>query len=422
MKIQKIPTNKINPAVYNPRIDLNPGDAEYEKLKRSITEFGYIEPLVWNERTGTLVSGHQRFKILIEQGAQEVEVSVVDLPITKEKALNLALNKIRGDWDEDKLNAILTELTQLPDFDTSLTGFDLPEISSLLDQDVQNREDDFDFDAEVESITEPITKHGDLIELGEHRILCGDSASEDDLRRLLSSEQVHLLHTDPPYNVQYYGGNRPNPKARPKKSRHWERIYHDNLSQDEYETWLGKIFRNVAPSLAEGACLYVWNGHRQFGPMHKLLETLEFHVSCVITWAKPNFAIGYGDYNQQTEFCLYGWKDNNGSHSWYGPTNESTLWEIRRDLTKNYIHPTQKPIAIPQRAILNSSRRGDSLLDLFLGSGSTLMAAENTGRRCFGMEIDPKYVDAVVRRYLAFTDGKNVSEEIKSRYQGASHA
>lgn len=421
MDIRKISVTKINPAVYNPRVDLKPGDAEYEKLKRSITEFGYIEPLVWNERTGTLVSGHQRFKILIEQGVQEVEVSVVDLPLTKEKALNLALNKIRGDWDEDKLNTLLTELTRIPDFDTSLTGFDLPEISSLLDQDAQDREDDFDFDAAVEAITEPITKLGDLIELGEHRILCGDSSKPEDLKRLLEDNPVHLLHTDPPYNVNYYGGNRPNPKARPKKSRQWEKIYHDNLTQDEYEGWLTKIFQNLTPVLAEGACFYIWNGHKQFGPMHRLLVTLEFHVSCVITWAKPNFAIGYGDYNQQTEFCLYGWKDNNGSHAWYGPTNESTLWEIRRDLTKNYIHPTQKPIAIPQRAILNSSRRADTVLDLFLGSGSTLIAAENTGRKCYGMEIDPKYVDAVVKRYLAFTNGKNVSEETKSRYQGASY-
>jgi DNA modification methylase len=150
--------------------------------------------------------------------------------------------------------------------------------------------------------------------------------------------------------------------------------------------------------------------------MYLMLKELEVHVSAVITWAKPNFAIGYGDYNQATEFALYGWLEYNGSHAWYGPTNESTLWEIKRDPTRSYSHPTQKPLALAQRAIRNSSKRGDLVLDLFLGSGSTLIAAESLERRCFGMEIDPRYVDGIVRRYMAFVGLEKVSEEIKSRY------
>lgn len=422
MKVRKIALSEINPALYNPRVELKPGDPEYEKLKNSLDEFGYVEPLVWNQRTKTLVSGHQRFTILKEQGAQEIEVSVVDLPVEKEKALNVALNKIRGKWDEEKLAELLNGLQIIPEFDVGLTGFNPPEISQLLDGIFEARgEDDFDFEACVEAIGEPITKPGDLIQLGRHRVLCGDSSNPEHLKRLMGEGKIDLLHTDPPYNVNYYGGNRPKAHARPKKHKLWQKIYSDNFSQADYETWLKKILNNVVPFLAEGAPAYIWNGHRQFGPMYLMLTELGFHVSCVITWAKERFAIGYADFNQQTEFCLYAWKEDNGTHRWYGPTNESTLWEIHRDLTKDYIHPTQKPIALPQRAMKNSSKRNDLVVDLFLGSGSTLIAAESLERRCYGLELDPRYCDAIVKRYLSFS-GKNVTPEIRVKYQeGTNH-
>jgi DNA modification methylase len=417
MEICKIPVSKINPAPYNPRLDLKPGDKEYEKLKDSIASFGYVEPLVWNKRTKTLVSGHQRLKILIEQGEEEVEVSVVDLPVKKEKALNLVLNKVRGEWDQDKLAVLLEELQKTPDFEIGLTGFDASEISQILDRyGEHNNADDFDFGAALEAIESPVTREGDLIELGPHGILCGDSSKPDHLKRLLTDSRVHLLHTDPPYNVDYYGGNRPNASSRPAKHKLWDRIYSDNMSQEEYEKWFKVILTNATPFLAAGSPIYIWNGHRQFGPMHKMLKELGFHVSCVITWAKESFSLGFGDYNQRTEFCLYGWKADNGAHLWYGPNNESTLWEIHRDLTKGYRHPTQKPIAIAQRAICNSSKRGDVVLDLFLGSGSSLIAAESLERRCFGIEIDPRYCDAIVRRFIAFVGIDRVDSKIVAKY------
>lgn len=417
MNIQKVLVSQINPAPYNPRQDLQPGDQEYEKLKNSIENFGYVEPLVWNQRTGTLVSGHQRLKVLIAQGLREVDVSVVDLNIEKEKALNLALNKIRGDWDEDKLGKLISDLSTVPDFDMNLTGFDAPEVSGLLDGLLEDREDDgFDVDAYVESIVEPITRLGDVIELGNHRIMCGDSSKLENFKTLLGDKKINLLHTDPPYNVDYYGGSRPNANSRPANHKHWERIYSDNMTQEVYEQWLKTILSNIALFLETGAPVYIWNGHRQFGPMHQILVGLGFHISCVITWAKERFALGFGDYNQQTEFCLYGWKKENGSHIWHGPNNESTLWQINRDSTKTYIHPTQKPIAIAQRAIRNSSKRDDLVFDLFLGSGSTLIAAESLGRTCYGMELDPKYCDAIVRRYMAFAGEDKVSPQVRSLY------
>jgi len=417
MDIQTVPVSQINPAPYNPRVDLQPGNPEYESLKKSIGEFGYIEPLVWNKRSGTLVSGHQRLKILIEKGLTEVEVSIVDLPIEKEKALNIALNKIEGAWDEEKLTELLIDLQTLPDFDVSLTGFDLPEISELLDTYLESKDgDDFDVEACVESITESITKPGDLIQLGQHKVLCGDSSNPEHIKLLMDDGKIDLLFTDPPYNVNYYNGNRPKGNSRPKKHKLWDRIYSDNFSQEEYEKWLKSVLQNISPYLSEGAPAYIWNGHRQFGPMYLMLTELGFYVSCVITWAKERFAIGYGDYNQQTEFCLYAWKENNGAHRWFGPTNESTLWEIHRDLTKDYAHPTQKPIALAQRAMCNSSKRGDLVVDLFLGSGSTLISAESLDRRCYGLELDPKYCDAIIRRYIDYVGEDKVSEELKSKY------
>ncbi len=404
MKIEKVTIDKINPSAYNPRLDLQPGDKEYEKLKKSIDTFGYVEPLVWNSRTGNLVGGHQRLKILIEQGQTEVEVSVVDLDDNKEKALNLALNKIQGDWDRDKLGHLLDELTKLEGFDTGLTGFDPGEISQALDWLVDDEEDKPEFDENATAIT----ISGDLIELGPHRILCGDSTKKEDLDRLLAGNKAGLLFTDPPYNVNYG-------EARDSGDR-WRKIANDNMPQDKYEEWLKQVLVNAISVLDDGAAVYIWNGSRQFGPMYEMLLDQGMRISAVITWAKEAFALGWTDYKQQTEFCLYAWKEKGGTHKWYGPQNETTLWRVNRDSKLNYIHPTQKPIAVATRGIRNSSKRGDIVLDLFLGSGTTLIAAGTLQRRCYGIEMDPRYCDAIVRRYVQRFGRDKVSEEIIKKY------
>ena len=275
LRIQRIPVKKIKPAAYNPRVDLKPGDAEYDKLQCSLETFGCVEPLVWNQRTGNLVGGHQRFKILIAQGAKAVDVSVVDLPLPQEKALNVALNKISGDWDEKRLAELLQGLAAIPEFDVSLTGFDTTEFSALLDRVSEEGEDDFDLADDLDAHAEApaITKPGDLIELGGHRILCGDSSNPTHVQKLFGKHKADLVNGDPPYNVDYYGGKRPTPdRARPKQSRQWKRIYSDNLPQIDYEKLLGKVVDNLWEVMAPGAPFYLWNGHRQFGPMHALLS------------------------------------------------------------------------------------------------------------------------------------------------------
>ena len=168
--------------------------------------------------------------------------------------------------------------------------------------------------------------------------------------------------------------------------------------------------------LGPGAALYVWNGHRQFGPMYTMLLAMGVHVSCVITWAKDRFAIGRGDYKHQTEFCLYGWRADNGAHRWHGGQDQSTLWQVPRDPVKDYVHPTQKPLELAERAMRNSSRPGQTVLDPFLGGGTTLIAAERTGRRCVGVELDPHFCDVIVRRYLAFNGGAGVDADVIGRY------
>lgn len=416
MDIREVSISSINPAIYNPRVDLTPKDSEYQKLKQSISTFGYVEPIVWNRRTGNLVGGHQRLKILIEQGLQSVQASVVDLPLDQEKALNLALNKIRGAWDNEKLATLLDELSKLPDFNTEITGFDKVEISQIFDRfGEQKNPDDFDFNAALESIKDPVTKRGDIIELGPHRILCGDSSNPEDIKTLMGNAKADILNCDFPYNVNYGGGNEPNPNTRPKKSRKWPQIYSDNMPQVEYEKFMKAVLTLIKQHLKPGAAIYIWQGLRQFPPMYQMLLDLDFHISCFLCWLKESAALTYADYCYRTEQCLYGWLKG-APHYWAGKPGESNVWEVKRDPTKLYSHPTQKPVQLAQWALQNSSKIGDIVLDTFLGSGSVLIGAESTGRRCFGLELSEVYCDVIVRRYIFYVGKDKVSQEILSKY------
>ena len=417
MNIETIAITRINPAPYNPRKDLKPDDIEYQNLVRSMQEYGCVEPLVWNKRTGHLVGGHQRFKVLLAQGVQEATVSVVDLGPAKEKALNLALNKISGDWDTQKLSALLDELLQTPDLDIALTGFQLPEVEGLIaDLLAPTTGAEQEPDADASDNRPAITQTGDLIELGlhgEHRLLCGDAAKMADLARLMGEHRARLCHTDPPYGVNYDRSNRPVAK---KAATAHDKLQNDDLTPKRYAAWFAKVCDSIAESLVPGGGFYIWNSHKHFGLMHNLLSQRGFKVSAVISWAKESFSPNFSDYNEQVEYCLYGWKGG-ARHRWYGPKNESTLWQIPRDRVQCYHHPTQKALELAQRALRNSSQRGDIVLDPFLGGGTTLIAAARLGRRCFGLEIEPRYCDRIVRRYIALAGENAVSPEIAQRYR-----
>lgn len=414
LKTQSICVNRIDPAPYNPRKDLHPESKTAQQLLASMEKFGCVEPFVWNKQTGNLVSGHQRLKILISQNIKTVQVTVVDLPLEDEKKLNLALNKIDGEWNNSLLSDLLAELTADQDFDSTLTGFGSNEIDQLLEEHAQEDLIAVEEDAEqIDSETDvPITRHGEIIELGPHRLACGDCTDPSVHVALMGDERAHMLNTDPPYNVAYNTTNRPTAQKSKKAAR---AIANDKMSPEQYrlftEQWLGE----VKDYLKAGAGYYIWNGHANFGHMSDLLTELKMKPRNVITWAKESLSPGFSHYNQQTEFCLYGWK-NGKSKQWHGPKNESTLWSVTRDRGNLYRHPTQKALPLAERAIRNSSSRGNLIFDPFLGSGTTLIAASRLGRRCFGIELDPRYCDVIVRRYIATVGRSAVDQTILDRW------
>lgn len=416
MLLRNIPIDKIIPHPNNPRVTLNPKDPEYRQIKESLDVYGYVMPLIWNEKSGFLISGHQRFPLLVAQGLREIEVVVVSLGPEEEKGLMIAINKISGRWDKEKLAVILEEFTKVPDFNFDSIGFSSPEISQILDLYGESKDgDDFDFESVLDSVEEPITKKGDIILLGTHRLICGDATSETDISALLGNEKIDLVDLDWPYNVNLYGGRTPRNDTRPKKGRKWERIYNDDMPQKEYETFMRKVLLNIKTHLKPGSVFYQWQAHKQLGPLYQILDGLGFYISCLICWTKESAAISYADYSFQTEQAVYGWLKGE-SHYFAGKPGESNLWQVKRDPTKSYFHPCQKPVVLAERAIRNSSKQNDVVLDVFLGSGSVLIASEILKRRCFGMELDPKFCDAIVKRYIYFVGREKVSKELVQKY------
>lgn len=383
MQIEKKKVIDLVPADYNPRKDLKPGDKEYEKLKRSIDEFGYVDPLIWNKRTSRLVGGHQRLKVLKDMGIDEVDVVVVDMDEEKEKALNVALNKISGDWDKDKLMLLITDL-QGEDFDVSLTGFDPEELDDLfkdnLKDDVKN--DNFDVDKELKKPT--MTKPGDLWQLGEHRLLCGDSTKEESYNLLMAGKQANLVITDPPYNVNYQGSA--------------GKIKNDNMKDDAFYQFLLAAFTNMEKSMADDASIYVFHADTEGLNFRKAFSDAGFYLSGTCIWVKQSLVLGRSPYQWRHEPILFGWKKK-GKHCWYAGRKESTIWEFDKP-KKNKDHPTMKPIPLLAYPIMNSSMTNSIVLDPFGGSGSTLIACEQTKRICKTIELDEKFCDVIVKRYI----------------------
>lgn len=383
MQIEKKKVIDLVPADYNPRKDLKPGDKEYEKLKRSIDEFGYVDPLIWNKRTSRLVGGHQRLKVLKDMGIDEVDVVVVDMDEEKEKALNVALNKISGDWDKDKLMLLITDL-QGEDFDVSLTGFDPEELDDLFKDDMKDgvKDDNFDVDKELKKPT--MTKTGDLWQLGEHRLLCGDSTKEESYNLLMAGKQANLVITDPPYNVNYQGSA--------------GKIKNDNMKDDAFYQFLLAAFTNMEKSMADDASIYVFHADTEGLNFRKAFSDAGFYLSGTCIWVKQSLVLGRSPYQWRHEPILFGWKKK-GKHCWYAGRKESTIWEFDKP-KKNKDHPTMKPIPLLAYPIMNSSMTNSIVLDPFGGSGSTLIACEQTKRICRTIELDEKFCDVIVKRYI----------------------
>jgi DNA modification methylase len=383
MLIEKKNTAELLPADYNPRKDLRPGDPEYDKLKRSIEQFGYVEPVIWNKVTGCVVGGHQRLKVLIDMGITEVECVVVEMDVEKEKALNIALNKISGEWDKEKLALLIADL-QGADFDVSLTGFDPAELDDLFKDSIKDGIHDDDFDVEAELKEPPITKLDDLWTLGRHRLICGDSTKKDTFDLLMAGVKANLVITDPPYNVNYEGSA--------------GKIKNDNMGNDAFYNFLLDAFTNTEAVMASDASIYVFHADTEGLNFRRAFVDAGFYLSGCCIWKKQSLVLGRSPYQWQHEPVLYGWKKT-GKHQWYTGRKETTIWEFDKP-KKNGDHPTMKPVPLLAYPIMNSSMSNTLVLDPFGGSGSTLIACEQSDRSCFTIELDEKFCDVIVKRYI----------------------
>lgn len=388
MLIEKKNTADLLPADYNPRKDLKPGDAEYEKLKRSIEQFGYVEPVIWNQTTGRVVGGHQRLKVLMDMGMTEVDCVVVAMDEEKEKALNIALNKISGDWDKDKLALLIADL-QGADFDVSLTGFEPAEIDALFKDTLKDGVKDDDFDVGAELAQPTMTKPGDIWTLGRHRLICGDSTKAETYDLLMGSTKANLVITDPPYNVNYEGSA--------------GKIKNDNMADEAFYNFLLDAYTQMHSAMADDASIYVFHADTEGLNFRRAFADAGFYLSGCCIWKKQSLVLGRSPYQWQHEPCLYGWKKN-GKHQWYTGRKETTIWKFDKP-KKNSDHPTMKPIPLLAYPIMNSSMSNSVVLDPFGGSGSTLIACEQTDRICYTVELDEKFCDVIVKRYIEQVGG-----------------
>lgn len=317
MNIRKFKLSDLNPAKYNPRKALKPGDPEFEKLKRSITEFGYVELIVINvANNNTVISGHQRLAVLKDIGETEVECVVVELNDADEKALNVAMNKVSGDWDTQKLADLMDSLKEL-DYDLGKTGFDPPEIEQLFNQvhDKNVSDDDFDVDKAVEK--EAFVQQGDIWKLGKHRLLCGDSTKAEDVQRLMDGQKANACVTDPPYNCAYQGGT-------------GMRIMNDSWSDSEkFYQFLLVAFKNAYDSLADGGAFYAFHSDAEKVNFYNATVNVGFHYSTTCIWVKDTLVIGRMDYQMRHEPVIYAFKDT-ARHKFYGDRKQTTVWEFPR--------------------------------------------------------------------------------------------
>lgn len=387
MEWKTLSVDALRPAAYNPRKKLKAGDKEYEKIKNSILEFGYVEPIIVNYDM-TVIGGHQRLTVLKDLGYTEVQCVVVHIEDEhKVKALNIALNKITGAWNEQLLADLLVDL-QSVNFNTDLTGFEAPEIEQLFSK-VHNKdikEDDFDVEEELKN--PPISRKGDIWLLGRHRVICGDSTLSETYTKLMEGRRANLVLTDPPYNVNV--------------EETAGKIQNDNMPDEDFYKFLFAAFVNMEQNMENDASIYVFHADSKGLIFRQAFHDAGFYLSGCCIWKKNALVLGRSPYQWQHEPCLFGWKVG-GKHQWYSDRKQTTIWEYDRPKSSKE-HPTMKPVALMAYPIQNSCMSNCIVLDPFLGSGSTLIACEETGRICYGVELDEKFCDVIVKRYVEKTE------------------
>lgn len=388
MITQNFSIDKLIPYENNPRIN----DRAVAAVANSIKEFGFKVPIII-DKNNVIVAGHTRLKAAQKLGLKEVPVTVADdLSEEQIKAFRLADNKAAelAEWDFEKLEQ---ELAQI-DMDMSAFDFDIKDLEKEFNKNKEVEEDEnFDVDAAIEEIEEPKSKTGDIYKLGEHRLMCGDSTKKEDIEKLMNGATVDLFLTDPPYNAAI-------------KNSQGMTIQNDDMENNEFKELLIAAFKNAFAAMKEGAAFYIWYTSREHINFETALNEAGLTVREQLIWNKNSLILGSQDYQWKHEPCLYGWKEG-ASHNWYSDRSQTTVMDFNKP-NRNGEHPTMKPLELIGYQIKNSSKQSDTVLDLFGGSGTTLIACEQLNRRCYMMELDPKYVDVIITRWETLTGEKAV--------------
>lgn len=386
-----VPISEMTPWDQNPRKN----DAAVDKIAESIKRFGFGSPIL-ARLNGEVIAGHTRLKAAEKLGLDRVPVRYLDLDPADAHLLALADNKLGeiAEWDETLLAEILKDLD--PE-DAALAGFGAEELEDLLSELEGPAAFLTDPDDVPEVPEEPTTKPGDLWVLGRHRLLCGDGTRAEDVERLMDGQKVNMVFTDPPYNVDYVG-----------KTKDALRIQNDSMSDADFFRFLLAAYECMLTHTELGGAIYVCHADSEGTNFRKALVEAGWLLKQCLIWVKSAFVLGRQDYHWQHEPILYGWVPG-AAHKWHGDRKQSTVWNVDRP-NRSEAHPTMKPVELVERALANSSGRGDRVLDLFGGSGTTLVACEKNGRSAYLMELDPHYCDVIIRRWEQFT-GKSASLE-----------
>ena len=394
-EMQLVPITKLVPYVNNARTH---SPEQIKKLRSSLREFGFINPVII-DRDFNVIAGHGRILAAKEEGIREVPCVFADhLTEAQKKAYIIADNRMAMDagWDEELLRVEI-EALQGMDFDPLLTGFDEKELAALFDDGAEAKDDEFDVDEELER---PVfSKTGDVWTLGRHRLVCGDSTKAETYEVLMQGKKANLVVTDPPYNVNYEGSA--------------GKIKNDNMAAEKFYQFLLDAFTNMEKVMAEDASIYVFHADTEGLNFRRAFSDAGFYLSGCCIWKKPSLVLGRSPYQWQHEPVLYGWKKN-GKHQWYSDRKQTTIWEFEKP-RKNADHPTMKPIPLLAYPITNSSMSNTLILDPFGGSGSTLIACEQTDRSCCTIELDEKYCDVIVKRYVEL---KSSAEDVSVERDG----